>query len=164
MADKEQLLPFMEYFDDDFPFTGRKHPEIDKLKLEWLSPEDIFVTIRQKHVWDINTLTTILEDFNLGRIKSINIARIMNINICWNGQHTIAAMLLNGWEKVPCMVYECENMKWRENSSTHMRFSLRQRCDMAFDTLQEVQLGSDPELVSYHDVMNTLYEIKNNRN
>ena len=164
MEDKEQLFPFMEYFDDDFPFLGRMNPEVDKLTLEWLSPEDIFVTIRQKHVWNVDTLETILEDFCPGRIKSVNIARILGVNICWNGQHTIAAMLLNGWKKVPCMVYECEDMSWRTNTATHMRFSLRQRADMAFDTLQEVQQGCDPEMKTFADVMNTLYEIKNQRN
>lgn len=160
----EQLFPFMEYFDDDFPFVGRKHPEIEKLKLEWIDPKDIFITIRQSHVWSHETLQTILEDFNIGRLKSINVARIMDVNICWNGQHTIAAMILNGWEKVPCMVYECEDMTWRDKSVTHMRFSKRQRADMAFDLIEEMQedlresMGA--EIASFDQLMQMLDHAK----
>lgn len=150
MAEEEQLFPYMEYFDDNFPFTGRMNPEIDKLSLEWLDPNDIFVTKRQKSVFSIDTLQTILEDFNIGRIKSVNIARIMDIDICWNGQHTIAAMMLNGWTTVPCMVYTCEDMTWRENSQTHMRFSNRQRADVALDLLEEI--NEETPLYTFHEI------------
>lgn len=162
MEDKEQLFPIMEYFDDDFPFAGRTHPEVDKLKLEWIDPKDMFVTIRQKNVWDQDTLATILKGFCLGRIKSVNIARIMGVNICWNGQHTVAAMLLNGWKKVPCLVYECEDMNWRTNTATHMRFSSRQRADMAYDLLEFIQddLKNEYKLESFSDVMNKLEDMK----
>jgi hypothetical protein len=148
MSEKEQLFPILDYVDEDFPFIGRKHPEIDKLKLEWIEPSEIFVTQRQRSVIDYDCLKTILEDFSLGRIKSVNIARIMGVNICWNGQHTILAMMLNGWDKVPCMVYECEDMSWRTESVTHMRFSIRQRADMAYDFIEEMldEFGIMPEL------------------
>lgn len=159
MENEKKLFPFMEYFDEDFPFTGRINPEIDKLSLEWIDPNDIIVTVRQKSCWDIDALKTILDDFCLGRIKSINIARIMGYNICWNGQHTIAGMLLNGWEKVPCMVYECEDMSWRDNSLTHMRFSERQRADMSYDLLSDLE--QNYEMQTFSDVMEVLKQVKN---
>lgn len=135
----EQLFPYMEYFDEDFPFTGRRNPDIEKLKLEWIDPHDIFVTTRQKSAWKPEKLEKILPDFCIGRLKSINIARIMGVNICWNGQHTIASLLCNGWEKVPCMVYECEDMNWRDNTVTYMHFSDRQRSELAFDLIKEIE-------------------------
>ena len=158
--EKEQLFPYMEYFDDDFPFLGRMNPEIENLKLEWIDPVDIFVTIRQKHVWNVDTLETILEDFCPGRIKSVNIARILGVNICWNGQHTIAAMLLNGWKKIPCMVYECEDMNWRTTTTTHMRFSDRQRADIAYDIIEEIMDESKRKPVLTKDLIELLEQIK----
>lgn len=150
MENEEQLFPILDYIDDDFPFIGRMNPEVDNLKLEWISPEDIFVTRRQKSVFQPDALVNILNDFNPGRIKSVNIARIMGVNICWNGQHTVIAMMLNGWKKVPCMVYECEDMSWRDNSVTHMRFSDRQRADMTYEYIQE--------LLDYHGLFPELAE------
>ena len=158
METKQKLFPYMDYFEEDFPFTGRINPEIDKLSLEWIDPEDILVTLRQKSCWDLEVLKTILEDFCLGRIKSVNIARIMGHNICWNGQHTIAAMLLNGWKKIPCMVYECDSMHWREKSTTHMRFSDRQRADMSYDFLSDIEQYY--ELKTFDSVMEKLEELK----
>ena len=137
--EEKQLFPYMEYFNEDFPFTGRKNPDIERLKLEWIDPHDIFVTRRQKNSWKPEKLEKILSDFCIGRLKSVNIARIMGVNICWNGQHTIASLLCNGWEKVPCMVYECEDMSWRENTVTYMHFSQRQRSELAFDLIQELE-------------------------
>mgnify|MGYP007077477803 FL=1 len=157
MAEEEQLFPYMEYFDEDFPFTGRMNPEIDKLSLEWLDPNDIFVTKRHKSVFSTDALQTILEDFNLGRIKSVNIARIMDVDICWNGQHTIAAMMLNGWTKVPCMVYTCEDMTWRLNSQTHMKFSTRQRADIALDLLEE--LNEEKPLYTFNEIRTKLEQM-----
>ena len=150
MENKEQLFPILDYIDDDFPFIGRMNPEVDNLKLEWIAPEDIFVTRRQKSVFQPDALVNILNDFSPGRIKSVNIARIMGVNICWNGQHTVIGMMLNGWKKVPCMVYECEDMRWRDNTVTHMRFSDRQRADMAYEYIQE--------LLDYHGLVPELAE------
>lgn len=163
MKADEQLFPILEYaYEDDFPFIGRKNPEVENLKLEWVDPADIFVTVRQKAVFSHDTLQTILEDFNPGRIKSVNIARILGVNICWNGQHTVLAMMLNGWEKVPCMVYECEDMRWRDNSVTHMRFSERQIADLAYDFLVEEQelLEKDSKMTTFADVINHLEQAK----
>lgn len=94
-----------------------KDPLLEDLDFCMIPFTDLYVLQDQVNSFSKQHLIDILVHFHPALVRASSVALINGIPILWEGQHTAAACWLMGMDSIPCMVFRCENLDFRQVAS-----------------------------------------------
>lgn len=87
---------------------------LQNLYIDYINFEDLLLTESQVNTFDINHLNEILENFHPALIRAPSVALIEDQYVLWEGQHSAGALWINGIDEIPCIVYECDDLSFKD--------------------------------------------------
>lgn len=85
----------------------------DKLSMAWIPFESLVVTGHQMETFDIHHVMEICENWHPALARACSVAHVGEHFILWEGQHSALAYYITGFDKVPCMIYESDNLDFK---------------------------------------------------
>lgn len=67
----------------------------------------------------------IMSEFHPALVRASSVVLIDNQYYMWDGQHSATACWLRGMDQVPCMVYKCDDMAFKQMASVE-KFDMKQ--------------------------------------
>lgn len=120
-------------------------PRVQNISLEFIPFEDLYVTRSQVEKFEADHVLDIMEEYHPAIMRPSSIARIDGVNILWEGQHSATVNYLKGFNKVPCVVYTCDDLSFKNTPSVE-KFDAHQMAmviemfmeDTGAETLEDV--------------------------
>lgn len=102
---------------------------INNLSLEWIPFEDLLVTQNQLDTFDPNHVADICKEYHPAIVRASSVAHIGDKYILWEGQHSATVNWLAGLNNIPCIVYKCDNLDFKQVPSIE-KFDSGQMADL----------------------------------
>ena len=97
-----------------YDFQRSSDSRIENLSLQWIDFSELMVTQNQIDTFDPDHVRDILSEYHPALVRASSVAFVKNHYILWEGQHTATANWLSGMDKVPCIVYETDNLEFKQ--------------------------------------------------
>lgn len=88
-----------------------------KLSMAWLPFETLVVTGHQMETFDLDHVIKICENWHPAIARACSVANVGGNMILWEGQHTALSFYIMGFDTIPCMIFECDNLNFKHVSS-----------------------------------------------
>ena len=132
---------------DTLTVERKYNSSIENLSLEWIPFDDLWVTPHQVKTFDIDHVNEILENYHPALLRTSSVARIGDKNILWDGQHSATANWISGMDSVPCLVYVCDNMDFKNIPSIE-KFDTEQISGLMLAVIEENNITNISQLIS----------------
>ena len=109
--------------------TRMKDPLLDNLEFCMVPFTDLYLPEDQVTSFSKQHLIDILVHFHPALVRASSVALIDDVCVLWEGQHTAAACWLMGMDSIPCMVFRCDSLDFKQVPSVEK-----------FDRMQLAQL------------------------
>jgi len=97
--------------------TRTPDSRLENLSLAYVPVEMLLVTQSQLESFDKQHLLDIAENFHPALMRASSVALINGSYILWEGQHTAGAAWICGMDTIPCMVYKCDDLAFKNIAS-----------------------------------------------
>ena len=130
---------------------AKENPLIDRFRIQMVPFHLLKVTEYQAKKFSWNHVKGINEVYHPALTICSSVLYYNGEYICWEGQHTAVLNWLNGMKAVPCIVFEDENMDFKENP-TVSKFDKKELLTLFNYLIEDIQ----PETID--DIVNHLNE------
>jgi ParB-like chromosome segregation protein Spo0J len=100
-------------------------PRLSNLTLQYIPFDELCVDQYQMDTFSLEHLADIMSEFHPALVRASSVVLIDNQYYMWDGQHSATACWLNGMDQVPCMLYKCDDMAFKQVASVE-KFDMKQ--------------------------------------
>lgn len=104
----------INFLNNTTSFSREYDERIENLSLEYIPVEELYITQSQQNTFSVSHVLDIANEYHPAIVRTSSIARINGKNILWEGHHSAIVNWIKGFNSVPCIVYECDNMDFKQ--------------------------------------------------
>lgn len=133
---------------NEFGLTRTSDPRLKNLTLQYVPFDELYVDQYQTDTFSIDHLNDIMSEFDPALLRASSVALINNQYYLWDGQHSATAFWLRGMDMIPCMVYKCDDMSFKQSASVE-KFDTVQLVSLVKQLIQENNIESMEDMTKF---------------
>lgn len=127
---------------------AKENPLVDKFRIQMVPFHLLRVTEYQSGKFSWNHVKGINEEYHPALTRCSSVLYYKGEYICWEGQHTAVLNWLNGMKAVPCVVFEDDNMDFKD-IPTISKFDRGELMTLFGYIIEDAQPESIQDLIDY---------------
>lgn len=125
-----------------------ENPLVDKFRIQMVPFHLLRVTEYQAKKFSWNHAKGINQEYHPALTRCSSVLYYKGEYICWEGQHTAVVNWLNGMKSVPCVVFEDDNMDFKD-IPTISKFDRGELITLFGYLIEDIQPESIQDVIDY---------------